>query len=57
MNNNRTFLDELTVFWGIVFGFLLGVIVWLFRVPQDTESTKERAKIQHVPPNDTNSSS
>jgi|GEM_PF-6147665 len=34
-------LHDASVFWGTIIGFLVGAIVWLFRVPKRGEDTRK----------------
>lgn len=35
-------LDEGTLFWGAILGFVIGAIAWLFRVPRRGEQTRDQ---------------
>lgn len=39
---SRTRLDETTFFWGTLLGFVVGAIVWFFRVPRRGQETREQ---------------
>jgi len=38
----RTRLDETTFFWGTLLGFVVGAIVWFFRVPRRGQETRDQ---------------
>jgi gas vesicle protein len=42
MNERKpSHLDVSTVFWGIIIGFIVGVVVWLFHVPKHGKDTRK----------------
>jgi len=34
-------LDDASVFWGAIIGFIVGAVVWLFHVPKRGEDTRK----------------
>jgi gas vesicle protein len=36
-----TQLDDLSIFWGAIIGFIVGAIVWIFHVPKRGEDTRK----------------
>lgn len=34
-------LDDSSIFWGAIIGFIMGAIVWLFHVPKRGEATRK----------------
>lgn len=36
-----THLDDSSIFLGVIIGFIMGVIVWLFHVPKRGEDTRQ----------------
>ncbi len=41
-DEQRSRLDDTTFFWGAVIGFVVGALVWFFRVPRRGTETRER---------------
>jgi gas vesicle protein len=36
-----THLDDSSIFWGAIIGFIVGAIVWMFHVPKRGEDTRK----------------